>query len=83
MVMGELDICARTATLTTKEEIVGVVVQYIEVCLKRSITSPCAMLEKLLTELGELGLSLGTALLPPIIHVIMVDHLVFIVMVIK
>ena len=32
--------------------------------------------------LGEVDLGLGPSLLPPIIQVIMVDHLVFIVMVI-
>ena len=34
VVMGELDIGPRPATLTTKEEIVGVMVQDIEVGLK-------------------------------------------------
>ena len=40
------------------------------------------MLEKVLMVLGEVDLGLGPSLLPPIIQVIMVDHLVFIVMVI-
>ena len=40
------------------------------------------MLEKVLIELEEVDLGIGPALLPPIIYVIMVDHLVFIVMVI-
>ena len=38
VVMGELDICPKQATIPTKEYIVGVTVQETEVGLKRSIT---------------------------------------------
>ena len=57
-------------------------VQYNEVVLKISITIPCSMLEKLLMALGEVDIYLGPSLIPRIIQVIMVDHLIFIVMVI-
>ena len=54
-----------------------------EVGLKRSTTIPCSMLWKQLMALGEADLGLISALLPPIIQVIMIDHLIFRVMVIK
>ena len=41
MVMGELGIGPRPETLTTKEDIVGLMVQYMEVGLKKSTTSTC------------------------------------------
>ena len=78
----DLDIGSIPATIPTKEEIVGVTVKDKEVGLKISDTLPCSMLEKMLIELVEVGIGIGPALLPPIIYVIMVDHLVFIVMVI-
>ena len=40
------------------------------------------MLDKVLMELGEVDIGIITALLPTIIQVILVDHMVFIVMVI-
>ena len=57
-------------------------VQDIELGPKRSTTRPCSMLEEVLMMLGEVDLGLGRDLLPPIIQGIMVDHLIFIVMVI-
>ena len=77
--MGELDIGPIPVTLPTKEEIVGVKVKDMEVGLKRSTTLPCSMLEKVFMALGEMDLGLGPALFPPIMKLIMVDHLVFIV----
>ena len=76
MLMGELNIGSRPATLNPKYEIVGVTVQDMEVCLKISTTHPCSMLYKLLMEFVEVDLGLGTTLLPPIIQVIMVDHMI-------
>ena len=58
------------------------IVQDKETGLNTSTTLPCSMLEKVLVVLGELDLGFGPARLPPIIQVIMLDHLVFIVMVI-
>ena len=52
MVMGELDIGTRSATITPKEEILGMSLQDKEVGLKRSTTIPCSTLDKVLTELG-------------------------------
>ena len=80
--MGELDIGPIPGTLPTEEEIVGVKVKDMEVGLKRSTTLPCSMLEKVFMALGEIDLGIVPALLPPIIQLIMVDHLVFIVMLI-
>ena len=40
------------------------------------------MLDKMLMALGEVDIGLGPSILPPIIQVIMLDHLVFIVMMI-
>ena len=57
-------------------------VQDMELGPKRSTTCPCSMLEEVLMMLGEVDLGLGRDLLPPIIQGIMVDHLIFIVMVI-
>ena len=56
--------------------------QDMEVGLRISTNLPCSMLYTVLMVLGEVDLGLGPALLPPIIQVIMLDHLVFIVMVI-
>ena len=57
-------------------------VQYMKLGLNISTNHNFLMLEKVLMALGEVDISLGPALLPSIIQVIMVDHLVFIVMVI-
>ena len=80
MEMGELDIGPRPYTLLPKEEIVGVILQGMEVGLNRSNTLPCSMLDNVLMELGEVDLGLVPAHLFLIIWVIMVDHLIFIVM---
>ena len=56
--------------------------QYIKLVSKRSTTRPGSILEKLLMALVEVNHGLGLALLPPIIHVFMADHLFFIVMMI-
>ena len=57
--------------------------QGIEVGLKISTTRPCSILDKVLMGLVEVDLGLGLSLITPIIQLIMLDHLVFIVMVIK
>ena len=75
MVMGDLDIGSRPATLPTKEEIVGVMLQDMEVGPNISTIHPSLMLEKLLMVLGEVDFGLGLDLLPPIIQAIIVDHL--------
>ena len=72
-VMEELGIVKIPATLHPKEDIVGVIVQDVEVGLKRSTTLPCKMLEKVLMVLVEVD----PALLPPIVQVIVVDHKIF------
>ena len=82
VVMGDLDIGPIPETIPTKEEIVGVMVKDTEVGLKRSTTITCSMLEEVLMTLGEVDICLRPSLLSPIIHVVMVDHMVFIVMVI-
>ena len=82
MGMGELDIGPILATLPPKEYIVGLMVQDVEVVMKRSTTLPCSMLDEVLMAVGEGDLGLLPSLLPPIIQVILVDHQVFIVMVI-
>ena len=56
--------------------------QDMRVCLKISTISPCSMLDKVLIELGEVYIGIRPTLIPPIIQMIMVDHLVCIVMVI-
>ena len=78
----ELDISPRTATLITKEEIVGVRLKYMEVVLNISTTIYCSMLEKHLMALVEVDLGLVPAFIPPIIQLIVVDHLFFIVVLI-
>ena len=80
--IGELDLGTIPDTIPPKEDIVGVMVQDMEVVLKRSTTRTCSMLEKVFMELLVVDLDLGPALLPPIIQVIMLDHLLLIVMVI-
>ena len=70
-VMRELDICPRPATLHTEEEIVGVTVQDMGVVLEISTTIPCSILKKVFMALGEVDISIGTALLLPIIQLIM------------
>ena len=51
-------------------------VQYMEVLLKISNTLPFSILEKVMMALGEVDLGIGPERFPPIIQVIMVDHLV-------
>ena len=82
MVMRGLYIGNKSSTIPYNNEIVGVMAQVTELGMKRSTTCPCSTLEKVLMAFGEEDLCLGTALLPPIIQVIMVYNLVFIVMVI-
>ena len=82
MVMGELDIGPRQSNIPPKGKIVGVMVQYVELSLKISNNLPCSLLEKVLTETREINLGFRQALLPSIIQVLLVDHQVFIVMVI-
>ena len=60
----------------------GVMEHDVEVGLKRSATSPSSMLDKFLMIMGEVDICIRPALLPPIIHMILVYHLIFIVMVI-
>ena len=79
MVMIDLDICPRPATLPPKEEILGGMDKYTEVGPNRSTTCTCSMFEKVLMALVEVDIGIIPALLPPIIQVIMVDHLIFIV----
>ena len=78
--MGQFDIGTIPANLPPKEDIVGMIVQDMEVGLKVSTTIYCSMLDKVLMELGEVDLDLGTYLIPPIIKVIMIDQLIFIFM---
>ena len=49
---------------------------------KISTTIPCSILDKMLMALEEVDLDLVPALLTTIIHVIMLYHLIFVVMVI-
>ena len=79
--MGELNIANRPATLPIKKDIVGVMAQDVDVGVKISAAIPSLMLEKLLMSMIELDLGLGTSLLPPTIQLILVDHQVFIAMV--
>ena len=58
------------------------IVKYVEVGLKRSTTTPCSMLEKVLMVMLEVDIGLRSALLHPTIKVILVDLQVFFVMVI-
>ena len=44
VVMGELDICLRSDTIPPKEDIVGVMLQDVEVGLKISATIHCSIL---------------------------------------
>ena len=76
MVMGKLDIGPRPATLTPKDKIIRATVQCVEVGTNISTTLSCSMLEKVLMEIREVALGIGTSLIPPSIQVIMVDHLV-------
>ena len=65
-----MDIGPIPATLSPKEEIVGVMVKDVEVVLNISTTIHCSMLDKVLMVLVEVDLGLGPALLHPIIQVI-------------
>ena len=80
--MLELDICRIPFTLTPREDRLGVMVKYMEVGPKRSTTRTFSMLDKVVMVLVELDIGLVLDLLPPIIQVIIVNHLVFIVTVI-
>ena len=79
--MGDLDIGTRPPTLPPKEEIVGVMVQAVEVGLKRCTTITCSIMEKVLMVMGEVDLGIRPALLPTTMQVFLVYHQVFIVMV--
>ena len=81
VLMGDIDIGPIPATINTKEEIVGLIVQDVEVGIKISDTLPCSMLDKVLMVMGEVDIGLTPALIPPIMHVILVYHQGFIVMV--
>ena len=81
--MGELDICPRTANISTKKEIVGVMAQDTEVGLKISSIIHCSILDKSLMAMGEMDIGLRPSLLSLIIQVILVDHRVFILMLMK
>ena len=52
-----------------------------ELGLKRPTTPICSMLEKVLIIMGEVDLCIIPALLPTMIWVVLVDHNIFIVMV--
>ena len=52
MVMREFYIGPTTSTFHPKEEILGVMVQDVEVDMKISTTLPCSMLEKALMSMG-------------------------------
>ena len=54
----------------------------VEVGLNRSSTLPFKMLYKVLMVMGEVYICLRPALIPTIIQVILVDHWIFIVMVV-
>ena len=62
-----------------KEVIVGVIVKYMEVGLKRSADTPFTMMDKLLMVMGEMDLGLRPDPLTPIIQVCLVDNWVLIV----
>ena len=72
--MGEFDIDTRPATLPTKDEAVGVMVQYMELGLKISTTITFSIQETVLMEIGEVGLGIKPVLIPPIIQVILVYY---------
>ena len=74
MVMVELDISYIRATLTKKEEILGVQLQGKEVGLKRSTILTSSIFRIVLMALVEVDLGIGQAVLPTIIQVIMVYH---------
>ena len=89
VVMGELDIGARPATITSitqvtmvdflvylnlKDEIVVGMVQGVEVGLKISSTLTFIMLEKVLMVMGEVDIGLRPALIYSIIQTILVYH---------
>ena len=64
VVMRDLDIGPRPTTIITKYEILGVIMQDMEVGLKISTTHPCSMLDKLLMALGEADIGFGPSLIP-------------------
>ena len=81
MVMRELDIGPRPDTIPPKEEIVGVMVQDVEVGLKISYNIPCSILEKVLMMMVEVDKILILALLHPIFQVILLYCQNFVVVV--
>ena len=72
--MVDLDLGLRPDTLPSKDDILGVVVQDVELGLKRSTTIPCSMSDKVLMAMVESDLGLRTDLLPTIIQVFLIDH---------
>ena len=75
-ILVDLYLGPRPASLPPKEDIVGVMVQDMEVVLKRSTTRTCSMLDKVLVVLVEMDIGIRPDLLPIIIQVIILDHLV-------
>ena len=57
------------------KQIVGVMVQDVELVIKRSANLPFTMLDKLLMVMGEFYIGLIPALIPPFIRVMLVYHL--------
>ena len=62
--------------MKTKEVIVGVMVQDVELGLKKSGTIILPMMKKVLLVTGDVDLGLISAPLPSIIKVLLVDNLV-------
>ena len=69
--------------MKTKEKIVGVMVQDVEVGTNRSATLIFTIMEKMLMVMEEVDLSFIPAPLPPIIRVFLVYHCVSIVVVMR
>ena len=67
--------------LNLKDDILGVMVQDVEVGLKISATLTFTMTEKVFMVVREVDIGLRPDLLPTIIHVILVDNLIFIFMI--
>ena len=83
VVMRELDMGTRPATITPKEEILGVTVKDLEVGIKIPVTLPCSMLKKVFMVMGEVDIGIRKHLILTIIQVILVDNQAFIVMISK
>ena len=67
--------------MNLKEEILGVMIQDMELGFNKSATITFKMLEKVLMVMGEVDICLRPAIISSIIKVILVDHWVFMVMV--